>query len=122
MEKHSHHGQSGCLILGEDVKFKKNVSFDITGNITIGEGTQIGEGVKIFTHKHDYKVSKTGNRIFIKDLVVGEDVRILTNSIIICIASIGDGAVIGAGSVVTKDIPAYEIWAGNPAKRIGFRG
>jgi len=32
-----------------------------------------------------------------------------------------DGAVIGAGAVVTKDVPAWEIWAGNPAKQIGVR-
>lgn len=35
--------------------------------------------------------------------------------------TIGDGAVIGAGSVVTHDIPPYEIWAGVPAKKIGQR-
>jgi len=75
----------------------------------------------VFTHKHDYKISKTNNRIYIKDLVIGENARILTNVIVICVESIGDGAIIGAGAVLTKNVPAYEIWAGNPAKRIGIR-
>lgn len=40
------------------------------------------------------------------------------NTIISKPVCIGDGAIVGSGSVVTKNIPAYEIWAGNPAKFI----
>lgn len=43
------------------------------------------------------------------------------NSLIVNAVRIGDDAVIGAGSVVTKDIPAGEVWAGNPAKFIKKR-
>ncbi len=43
------------------------------------------------------------------------------NAVIKSGVTIGDGAVIGAGSIVTKDIPAYEIWAGNPAHKIRDR-
>ena len=52
---------------------------------------------------------------------IGADVWIGVNAIIKSGVTIGDGAVIGAGSVVTKDIPAYEIWAGNPAHKIRDR-
>ena len=56
-----------------------------------------------------------------KKTTIGNDVWIGVKAIIKAGVSIGDGAVIGAGSVVTKDVPAYEIWGGNPAKLIRKR-
>lgn len=53
--------------------------------------------------------------------VVGHDVWIATNAIIVRGVKIGNGAIIGAGSVVTKDVPPYAIVAGVPAKIIRFR-
>ena len=53
--------------------------------------------------------------------MIGDDVWIGTNAIILNGTNIGDGSVIGAGSVVTKDIPCYEIWGGIPAKKIRDR-
>lgn len=62
---------------------------------------------------HKYNTSQTTK--------IGNDVWIASKSIIKAGVSIGDGAVIGMGSVVTKDIPPYEIWAGNPARLIRKR-
>lgn len=56
-----------------------------------------------------------------KETVIGNDVWIGTHSLIKSGVTIGDGAVIGMGSVVTKDVGPYEIWAGNPAKLIRKR-
>jgi len=56
-----------------------------------------------------------------KNTSVGNDVWIGENSIIKAGVSIGNGAVIGTGSVVTKNVGAYEIWAGNPARLIRKR-
>lgn len=53
--------------------------------------------------------------------VIGNDVWIGNNVTIISDVVIGNGAVIGAGSMITKDIPPYTIWAGNPARQIGQR-
>ncbi|MEM5668362.1 CatB-related O-acetyltransferase [Bacillus cereus] len=53
--------------------------------------------------------------------IIGNDVWIGANAIIMRGVSIGNGAIIGAGSVVTKDIPAYAIAVGNPAKVIKMR-
>lgn len=62
---------------------------------------------------HEFKVnSKTE---------IGNDVWVGIGAIILSGVKIGDGAAIGAGSVVTKDVPPYEVWAGNPAKFIRKR-
>ncbi len=55
------------------------------------------------------------------DVIIGNDVWIGTRATILSGLKIGDGAVIGAGSVVTKDVPPYAIVAGNPAKIIRMR-
>ena len=56
-----------------------------------------------------------------KKTVIGNDVWIGNNCIIKGGITIGDGAIIGMGSVVTHDVPPYEIWAGNPAHLIRKR-
>lgn len=75
-------------------------------------------------HKWDNILKKNFSRheygIF-SETVIGNDVWIATNSMIKAGVKISDGAVIGMGSVVTKDIGPYEIWAGNPARCIRKR-
>ena len=99
---------------------------DITGDVMVGKHCTIYDNVTIFTHKHpDWTTSrrlrKDNNRVEPVNLTIGNDVFIGFGAMIIAIESIGDGAIIGAGAVVTKSIPPYEIWAGNPAKKIGER-
>ena len=53
-----------------------------------------------------------------RDIVIGNDVWIGSNSVILAGVKIGDGTVIGAGSVVTKDIPAFVVAGGVPARTI----
>lgn len=54
-------------------------------------------------------------------VTIEEDVFIGVNVIICNSVTIGKGAVIGAGSIVTKDAPPYQVWAGNPARYIKDR-
>ena len=56
-----------------------------------------------------------------KKVVIGDDVWIGANAIILAGVHIDNGAIIGAGSVVTKDVASCEIWAGNPGRKIKDR-
>ena len=108
----------------EQARICRGVFIDLTGNVTIGDNSEIADNVRIYTHKHHWVgrgLRKDNNVIDFWSLSIGRDVFIGVNSIIIGARSIGDGAIVGAGSIVTKDIPPYQKWAGNPARKIGER-
>ncbi len=89
------------------------VDIDISADVTIGEGAVISEYVTIYTHDHD---PRDLTRTHATPLVIGAGAWVGAHSIILPqVTSIGERAVIGAGSVVTKNVPAGELWAGNPA-------
>ena len=102
--------------------------------ISIGSFTSIGQNVCIFDFNHDFNRPSSNfinynvfKKNFIDDIttygptIIEEDVWIGSNSLILPGITIGRGAVIGGGSVVTKDVPAYSIVVGNPAKIISRR-
>lgn len=101
----------------------KNTTIDETSlqHIFIGDSTQITAGVIILAH--DYSYSVLGN-IYgelprqQKDTIIGKNVFIGMNSIILMGSNIGDNVIIGAGSVVSGHIPSNTVCAGNPAKII----
>lgn len=89
------------------------------GTITIGRNCALGPHVRIFAGGHNYNtkdLAVTAGPIMIDDFV-----WIGGNSTILPGVHIGEGAVIGAGSVVTRDIPPYTIAVGNPARVIKSR-
>lgn len=85
------------------------------GSIEIGEDTQIGPGSLITTTDHDYHDAL---KTRYKPVRIGREVWIGANVTVLPGVSIGDRAVIGAGAVVTKDIPARAIAVGVPARVI----
>lgn len=99
----------------------KNVFFDRVApeRIHIGKNVTITDGVRVLTHYLD--PSKPGRHFRLGDVVIEEDVFIGVGSIICNSVTIGKGAIIGAGSIVTKNIPPYQVWAGNPARYIKNR-
>ena len=111
--------KSGCKI-GEDCRI---FSYELGGKeawaITIGDRTTISTDVKFCTH--DNAVIKLfgekGTDVF-GEIKVGSDCFIGMNSILMYGITIGDRCIIGAGSVVTKNIPEGTVWGGNPAKFI----
>lgn len=89
--------------------------------ITIGDGTIIGAGTKIFDHDFhpldsEYRNPDVEDKISVKPVHIGSKVFVGLGCIILKGVTIGNNAIIGAGSVVTCDVPENEIWGGNPAK------
>lgn len=111
---------------------KGGIKFRGCGKVVIGSFCSFGQDVKIISSNHD--TEKVSNNQFlysrilgvkpepIKGVIsIGYDCWIGDNVIILPKANIGTGAVIGAGSVVTGEIPPYSIAAGNPARVIRLR-
>ncbi len=111
------------IVIGDTVFIGANCEFNINEGITIGDNCLIASGCKFVDHDHgtnrnQLMHSQYGSRIRI---LVGEDVWLGCNVIVLKGVQIGTGAIVAAGAVVTKSIPEYEIWGGVPAKKIGER-
>lgn len=107
------------IILGDKVFFNFNCVVLDTMKVEVGSRSLIGPNVQIYTATHpmNYKERAAGVE-FAKPVKIGEDVWIGGSAVICPGVSIGDRTVIGAGSVVTKDIPSDVFAAGNPCKVI----
>lgn len=107
------------LMIGEKVFFNFNCVVLDVATVRIGSRTLFAPNVQIYTATHpiDYHERASGLE-YAKPITIGEDVWI-GGSVVICPGvTIGDRTIIGAGSVVTKDIPSDIIAAGNPCKII----
>ena len=108
---------------GKNIKIGKNVfinaccRFQDQGGIEIGDGSLIGHNTTIATLNHDFNPDKRAN-LHPSPVKIGKNVWIGSDSTILPGVEIGDGAVIGAGSIVTKNVPANSIAVGSPARVI----
>ena len=85
--------------------------------ITIGEDCQIGPNVQLLTPTHPVEPQPRRDRLeAAKPIVIGKNVWLGSGCIVLAGVTIGDNSVIGAGAVVTKDIPANVMAVGNPAR------
>lgn len=126
---------------GKDVNFERNALFgpdlrigdhsgigidcEIYGPVTIGSDVMMGPEVVIYTSGHEYSrtdipIRKQGGTD-VKPVVIGNDVWIGRRTIIMPGVTIGNGCVIGAAAVVTKDVSDYSVVGGVPAKIIKVR-
>ncbi len=97
----------------------------ISGKVIIGNDVMMAPNVSILTVNHNYMdkkllIAEQGNSSE-KPVVIGNDVWIGMNAIILPGVNIADGCVIGAGAVVTKDTEPYSVVAGNPACVVKYR-
>ena len=105
--------------LGEHVFVNSNCTFLDGGYITIGAHTLIGPNVQLYTPHHpiDY-IARRETKEYAYPITIGEDCWIGGGAILCPGVKIGHRCIIGAGSVVTKDIPDNSVAVGNPAKVI----
>ena len=104
--------------LGERVFFNFNcVVLDVCP-VTIGDFTLFGPAVPIYTPLHPLNAAARRGKEYGKPVVIGADVWVGGGAIILPGVSVGPRAVIGAGSVVTRDVPGDVCAAGNPCRVI----
>lgn len=117
------YGNLKLLHIGNNVNFNPNATFLGKAPIYIGDYFHCGMNMTLITSNHNYQGTEIpydsthiAKAIVIKDFVwIGHQVIVLPG------VTIGEGAIIGAGSVVSKDIPPLAIAAGNPIKIIKYR-
>ena len=131
---HFCHIQSGARIgekcsLGQNVNISNHVKIGnqvkIQNNVSVYEGVEIEDGVFcgpscVFTNDLTPRARYPKGSANYKPTRIQEGASIGANATIVCGHTVGKGAMIAAGSVVTKDIPDYALVAGVPAKQIGW--
>ncbi|MFC1546343.1 acyltransferase [bacterium] len=101
-------GLSGCVIYADK-------------SVRIGNYVNIGANTSIYDtdfHSIDYLQRRENKKAKAVPVTIEDDVWIGSNAVILKGVTIARGAVIGSNSVVTKDVPEFTVWAGNPAKYI----
>lgn len=110
-----------CVSLGTDVSFAAYVHIWGSGGVTIGNRVMIGTHTSITSLTHDYTKKEMYKSLVKRPVIIHDDVWIGSNCVILPGIEIGEGSVIGAGSVVTRHVEPYSIVVGNPARKIKTR-
>ena len=114
----------GTLRIGDDTWIGQGVFIHSAGDVTIGHRVGMGPYVKILTSAHGEagrEVPILAAPLSFSPVIIEDDSDIGVGAIILPGVTIGRGAQIGAGAVVTRDVPPYAIAAGNPARVLRFR-
>lgn len=106
--------------IGNNVFVGRGAEFNIVGGLDVGDEALIASGCVFVDHDHgtDPGVPMKEQANKVQPITLGRDVWLGANCVVLKGVNIGDRAIVGAGSVVTKSIPSEEIWAGSPARKI----
>ena len=107
------------IIIGENCFIGNSTEFNISERISVGNNCLIASNCKFIDHNHGFSDLNKPIRLQepkISPILIEDNVWIGTNCIILKGVTIGTGSVIGAGSVVTINVPPNEVWCGSPAK------
>jgi acetyltransferase-like isoleucine patch superfamily enzyme len=113
-------GGSGEVVIGEHCHINSHCVLYSGNGIRLGNAVLIAPGVMLVPSNHafarlDVPILHQGFMASKGGIIIEDDVWIGANSVILDGVTIGRGAIIGAGSVVNRSVPANEIWAGTPA-------
>lgn len=119
-------GGTGDVVIGEHCQINPQCVLYSGSGIHLGNHVLLAPGVMLVPanhayHRLDVPISQQGFLPSKGGITIGDDVWIGAQCVVLDGVSIGRGAIIGAGSVVTRSVPAWEIWAGTPARRISSR-
>lgn len=119
-------GGAGDVIIGDDCYINPFCVLYSGNGIRLGRDVLLAPGVHLVPTNHEYSradlpIRLQGFRPSRGGISIGNDVWIGSHSVVLDGCTIGDGAIVAAGSVVLGDIPAGEIWGGNPARKIKDR-
>ena len=112
------------LVIGDETWIGQQVFMHAAGGIRIGARVGIGPAVKILSSEHREVGRETPvlfSPIELQPVAIEDDADIGIGAIVLPGVTIGQGAIIGAGSVVTRDVPAYAVVAGSPARILRHR-
>lgn len=117
-------GALSRVSVGNHVNFNSNAEFLGRGNVTIGDYFHTGKNLTIITSNHNYDHGAAipyDHTYLIADVTIEDFVWLGHQVIILPGVTIGEGAIVAAGAVVTKDVPKYAIVGGAPARVIKHR-
>lgn len=112
------------MIIGDHTWIGQQCFLHSAGGLIIGKAVGIGPRVTILTSQHkdsNHEIPVYFSPLQFAEVLLGDGCDIGAGAIILPGVKIGEGAIIGAGAVVTEDVPAYEVWAGVPAREIKKR-
>lgn len=116
------HGLPGTIQIGDNVLLAKHVHIDYSGHVEIENDVWLSESAEIHSHIHpldDSRLSKKPGTILQTKIVLRRGCWIGARAIVLPqVGEVGEGAIVAAGAVVTKKVPAWTVVAGNPARVI----
>lgn len=119
------HKPTSNLCVGRNVVFQRDSTIDCSTSVEIADNVVFSRGATVFTHAHSIHDKSRSWRVqgeTYHPIKIETDVWIGTGAMIMpSVSVIGKGAIVGAGSVVSKDVEPYTIVAGNPASVIARR-
>lgn len=126
IEPHCEFGNPENIEIGNNVRIGEKTQIIAQGGCIIKDGAILADRVDIRTANHCYDDDQLtmipfDERLVLKPVIIEENVWIASHTVILPGVTIGEGAVVAAGAIVTKDVPPFAVVGGNPAKIIKYR-